>query len=90
MTAVSSAAAAAEDATAVLSKHVLSIGAAGGLALLLDAGKVHEMGGPVHLVVELLGVGKGQLVAHVGVVAHAHEVVIPGALNQGIFMYVCI
>ena len=32
--------------------------------------------------VELLGVTQCQLVAHVRVVAHSHEVVVPGALGK--------
>ena len=36
---------------------------------LLQRGEVEEVRGPVHLVVELLGVGQLQVVLHVGVVA---------------------
>ena len=35
-----------------------------------------------YLVIELLRVGEGELVAHVGVVSHAHEVVVPRTLNK--------
>ena len=35
-----------------------------------------------YLVIELLRVGEGELVAHVGVVSHSHEVVIPGTLKR--------
>ena len=62
-------------------EHVLPIGPHG-VAALLDAGEVHEVAGSVHLVVKLLGVGQRQLVAHVGVVSHSHEVVIPGTLKR--------
>jgi len=49
---------------------------------LLNAGKVHEVGGAVDPVVELLGVGERQLVPHVGVVAHSHEVVVQRTLPK--------
>ena len=35
-----------------------------------------------YLVIELLWVGERELVAHVGVVPHAHEVVVPRTLNK--------
>ena len=62
-------------------EHVLSVGPHR-VPALLDAGEVHEVAGSVHLVVELLGVGQRQLVPHVGVVAHTHKVVVPGALKR--------
>ena len=65
-----------------LGEHVLPVRAAGCLAHLLNAGKVHEVGGAVDLVVELLRVGERQLVPHVGVVAHTHEVVVPRTLQK--------
>ena len=62
-------------------EHVLPVGPHG-VAALLNAGEVHEVTGSVHLVVKLLGIGQRQLVAHVGVVSHSHEVVIPGTLKR--------
>lgn len=49
---------------------------------MLQAGEVHEVAGPVHLMVELLGIGKDQFVGHFGVVPHLHQVVVPGTLPQ--------
>ena len=45
-----------------LGEEVLPVGPAHGVPALLNAGKVHEVGGAVHLVVELLRVGQRQLV----------------------------
>ncbi len=44
------------------SEEVLSVGSAHGIPTLLDTGKVHEVRGAVHLVVEFLRVGQRQLV----------------------------
>ncbi len=44
------------------SEEVLSVSSAHSIPALLDAGKVHEVRGAVHLVVEFLRVGQRQLV----------------------------
>ena len=63
-----------------LREHVLSVGSHG-VNTLLDAGEVHEVAGPVHLVVKLLRVGESQLVSHVWVVSDSHEIVVPRSLE---------
>ena len=64
-----------------LAEHIFSV-RPDGFRTLLNAGEVHEVAGPVYLMVELLGVGECQLVAHVRVVSHTHEVVIPRTLTN--------
>merc|ERR1719510_899753 len=63
-----------------LAEHVLPV-RTNRLPSILDRGKVHKMARPVHLMIELLGVTQSQLVSHVRVVAHSHEVVVPRALS---------
>ena len=63
-----------------LREHVLSV-RPHRVDPLLDAGEVHEVAGPMHLVVKLLRVGESQLVSHVWVVSDSHEIVVPGALK---------
>jgi len=63
-----------------LAEHIFPVRAYR-LPTLLNRRKVHEMTRSVHLMVELLRVAQRQLVPHVGVVAHSHEVVIPRALG---------
>jgi hypothetical protein len=47
-----------------LSEEILPVCPSHGVPALLDTGKVHEVGGTVHLVVELLRVGQRQLVSN--------------------------
>ena len=65
-----------------LSEHVLSVRSVEVSSLLLQTGKVEEVRGAVHLVVELLGVPEGELVLHRGLVPDAHEVVVPRPLRR--------
>ena len=68
----------AEDSSA---EHVLPV-RPHRVPALFYTGKVHEVTGPVHLVVELLRVGQSQLIAHVRVVSHPHKIIIPGTLKK--------
>merc|ERR1712127_224032 len=66
--------------TSSLTEHIFSVRPYIRLSLL-DRGKVQEVTGSVDLVVELLGVRECELVAHVRVVSHPHEVIVPGSLS---------
>ncbi len=63
-----------------LSEQVLSIRREE--VTVLGGAEIQEMRRPVDLVVELFGIGQLHLVLDVGLEAHAHEVVVPGALRR--------